>query len=113
MITRRNILLGVGAGVVLRPMLPACTSRASEQDAARLLRSRITTGTSDSAQLMRELIRYATLAPSSHSSQRAEIVDSLQLGRGAAHRRRTVYRRVGQPGHAALVSQSCDEPVLH
>ena len=69
MITRRNMLLGVGAGVVLVPTLSACTSSASEQDAAHLLRSRMTTGTGDGPQLMRELIRYATLAPSSHNTQ--------------------------------------------
>ena len=69
MITRRNILLGVGAAAVLVPALSACTSSASEQDAALALRSRMTTGTSDRAQLMRELIRHATLAPSSHNTQ--------------------------------------------
>ena len=69
MITRRNILLGVGTGVVMMPTLSACTSSTSEQDAARMLRSRMTTSASDRPQLMRELIRYATLAPSSHNTQ--------------------------------------------
>ena len=69
MITRRNVLLRIGAGAVWMPTLSACTSIAGEQDAARLLRSRMTTGTGDRPQLMRELIRYATLAPSSHNTQ--------------------------------------------
>ncbi len=69
MMNRRSVLLGMGAGAVLIPTLSACTSSATEQDAARALRSRMTTGTSDRHQLMRELIRYATLAPSSHNTQ--------------------------------------------
>ena len=69
MTNRRNVLMGIGAGGVFMPPLSACTSNASEQDAARLLRSRMTTSISDRPQLMRELIRYATLAPSSHNTQ--------------------------------------------
>jgi hypothetical protein len=69
MITRRNVLLGIGAGAVIVPVFSGFRSSNTEQHAARALRSRMTTGTSDRPQLMRELIRYATLAPSSHNTQ--------------------------------------------
>lgn len=69
MITRRNVLPGIGAGVMFVPTLMTCTSSVSEQEAARALRSPLTTGTSDRPQLMPELMRYATLASSTHNTQ--------------------------------------------
>jgi len=45
-----------------------CSSTASEQDAARALR-RPLAGGGEPAQVQLELVRYATLAPSSHNTQ--------------------------------------------
>jgi len=47
----------------------ACSSGASEQDAARAVRRQGTVDTGDQGMLMRELVRFATLAPSSHNTQ--------------------------------------------
>ena len=66
---RRNLLLRIGAGAGLIPTLAACTPSTSEQDAASVLRNRMTASASNPPELLRELIRYATLAPSSHNTQ--------------------------------------------
>ena len=47
----------------------ACSSNTDEQDIARALRRPITALPVDRAGMMRELVRYATLAPSSHNTQ--------------------------------------------
>jgi hypothetical protein len=68
MMTRRNVLLGAAA-VGAAPTAPSCSSGSSHEEAARSLRRPITANYSDRAALMRELVRYATLAPSSHNTQ--------------------------------------------
>jgi hypothetical protein len=50
-------------------MLVGCSSGASHDEAARSLRRPIAANTGDRAVLMQELVRYATLAPSSHNTQ--------------------------------------------
>ncbi|WP_231502326.1 Tat pathway signal protein [Herbaspirillum sp. RV1423] len=68
MLMRRKVVLGAVACSALSPALVACSSGANEQDVARALR-RPLAGDGDRALLMRELVRYATLAPSSHNTQ--------------------------------------------
>ena len=68
MLMRRKVVLGAVACGALAPALVACSSSAGEQDAARALRQPLASG-ADRAQLQRELVRYATLAPSSHNTQ--------------------------------------------
>jgi hypothetical protein len=68
MLMRRKVVLGAVACGALSPALVACSSTASEQDAARALR-RPLAGGGEPAQVQRELVRYATLAPSSHNTQ--------------------------------------------
>jgi hypothetical protein len=77
MLTRRQTVVGAVAGAALPklPMLVACAPNASHEEAARSIwrhgsesesgRANIT----DRAALLRELVRYATLAPSSHNTQ--------------------------------------------
>lgn len=69
MTTRRQVLQGAVACGVLAPSLVGCSPGASEQDAARALRGAGTVNTADHATLLRELIRNATLAASSHNTQ--------------------------------------------
>lgn len=66
---RRRVVLGSAACGALAPALVACSSTASEQEAARALRRPASIGAGDRGMLMRELVRYATLAPSSHNTQ--------------------------------------------
>jgi hypothetical protein len=66
---RRQVVLGTVACAVLSPALLACSSSVGEQDVARALRRPLASGGGDRAQLNRELVRYATLAPSSHNTQ--------------------------------------------
>ena len=66
---RRRVVLGAVACGALSPALVACSSGASEQDVARAQRCPLATEGSDRAQLIGELVRYATLAPSSHNTQ--------------------------------------------
>ena len=69
MVTRRQIILGSGAlGAVMAGSV-GCSSSVGEQDAAHALRRPLATDTGDPVQRMRELVRYATLAPSSHNTQ--------------------------------------------
>ncbi|HEY8908275.1 MAG TPA: Tat pathway signal protein [Rhodoferax sp.] len=68
MLKRRKVVLGAVACGAFSPALVACSSRAGEQDAARALRQPLAGG-ADRAQPQRELVRYATLAPSSHNTQ--------------------------------------------
>jgi len=69
MLMRRQVVLGAVACGALSPALVACSSSASEQGVARAQRSPLAGVGGDRAQLMRELVRYATLAPSSHNTQ--------------------------------------------
>ena len=66
---RRQVVLGGAAFGVVSPLLVACSSSASEQEVALSLRRPITTDGADRGALMRELVRYAALAPSSHNTQ--------------------------------------------
>ena len=67
MLMRRQFLLGATAGGIV--MSTGCTSGTSEDTVARALRRPITSGDGDGAALLQELVRYATLAPSSHNTQ--------------------------------------------
>ena len=69
MLMRRQVVLGAATCGALAPSLVACSSSTGEQDAARALRRPVTGDGSDRGLLMRELVRYATLAPSSHNTQ--------------------------------------------
>ena len=60
--------MGAVACGALSPVLVACSSSDAEQDVARTLRRPFARG-GDRAHLISELVRYATLAPSSHNTQ--------------------------------------------
>jgi hypothetical protein len=62
-------VLGAGALAVATPTLVGCSSGASVDEAARDLRRPGAAISGDRVQLLRELVRYATLAPSSHNTQ--------------------------------------------
>jgi hypothetical protein len=64
----RRAILGAVACSAFAPALIACTSLANEQDFARLLR-RPLTGSADKTLVLRDLVRYASLAASSHNTQ--------------------------------------------
>jgi hypothetical protein len=66
---RRQLVLGAGALVIATPTLVGCSFGASSDEAARSLRRPAAVNTSDRALLLRELVRHATLAPSSHNTQ--------------------------------------------
>ena len=69
MLTRRQVVLAAAAWGVTSPSLMACTPGTAEQDAARALRSPRPAGAGSRGALRRELVRCATLAPSSHNTQ--------------------------------------------
>ena len=66
---RRRLLFGMAACGVATPGLIGCTSAATEDAAVRSLRQPFAPHDGERASLMRELVRYATLAPSSHNTQ--------------------------------------------
>ncbi len=66
---RRDLVLGAAACSAAAPLLVACSSGTSHDEAARSLRRPIAANTGDRTALMHELVRYATLAPSSHNTQ--------------------------------------------
>ncbi len=66
---RRRTVLGAAACSLLAPSLTACSPVADEQDIARALRRPLSAGSADRVAMMRELVRFATLAPSSHNTQ--------------------------------------------
>jgi hypothetical protein len=66
---RRHVVLGAVACGALSPLLVACSSSEDEHVVARALRRPFAADGGDRAQLMNELVRYATLAPSSHNTQ--------------------------------------------
>lgn len=68
-LTRRQVVLGASACALVAPTLAACTSETREQDAARALRRPLADAAGERARLMPDLVRYATLAPSSHNTQ--------------------------------------------
>src|SRR5450830_533435 len=72
MVRRRQIILGSGVVGVLGAVatgLAGCSSSAGEQDAAHVLRRPLAANTGDPVLRLRELVRLATLAPSSHNTQ--------------------------------------------
>ena len=66
---RRHVVMGGLASGALLPALGACSPKASEQDAARALRRPLANPGGDRTLMMRELVSFATLAPSSHNTQ--------------------------------------------
>lgn len=66
MMMRRRFVLGLAALAATTPTLVACTSAASREDAARQLRR---ADAANDPSVLHRLVRYATLAPSSHNSQ--------------------------------------------
>jgi hypothetical protein len=68
-LTRRKLLLGAAALGVATPAMVACSPSPGHEDIARDLRRPIDTNTSDRALLLHDLVRYSTLAPSSHNTQ--------------------------------------------
>ena len=68
MLMRRQVVLGASVAGALAS-LTACSSGIREQEVALALRRPIAASPGDRAGLMRELVRYATLAPSSHNTQ--------------------------------------------
>jgi hypothetical protein len=72
MMTRRQFVLGTTAILGLPPTMQACSASAGSQGYDEVVRSiwRHTEGNvGDKSALMRELVRYAALAPSSHNTQ--------------------------------------------
>jgi hypothetical protein len=69
MMTRRRVLVGAAALGAVARTTQSCSSGSSHEEAARRLRRPITVNNSDRGALLRELVRYATLAPSSHNTQ--------------------------------------------
>lgn len=69
MLLRRQVILSAAACGMLSPALVGCSSSADEQEAAHALRRPLAGANSDHTHVMRELVRYATLAPSSHNTQ--------------------------------------------
>ena len=69
MLTRRPLVLGAAAGALALPAVTACSNSAGEQDAALALRRSSAPASNDFAAIRRELVRCATLAPSSHNTQ--------------------------------------------
>ncbi len=66
---RRNFMLGAAALGLASPALVSCTTSRSHEEAAANLRRPVAAGTSDRTSRLRELVRCATLAPSSHNTQ--------------------------------------------
>lgn len=68
MLTRRQVVLGTLAGAAV-PALTVCSPTISHEEAALALWRHGSIPPGDRGALLRELVRYATLAPSSHNSQ--------------------------------------------
>jgi hypothetical protein len=68
-LTRRELLLSSAALAAVTPAMVACSPRPGHGDIARDLRRPIDMNTGDRTLLLRELVRYSTLAPSSHNTQ--------------------------------------------
>jgi hypothetical protein len=69
MLTRRNTLLGAAAMGTVAHITQSCSSGSTHEEVARSLRRPIIVNNRDRSALLRELVRYATLAPSSHNTQ--------------------------------------------
>ena len=68
MLTRRQTALGA-IGYTLLPTLVACSANTSYEDAVRSIWRESNISTTDRAAVLLDLVRYATLAPSSHNTQ--------------------------------------------
>jgi len=106
MVIRRRRLLGAATCGALAPALVACSSDKSEQEAAHALRQSAALIRGDAAALRRELVRYATLAPSSHNTQcwRFQIQDQAIIITPDMSRRTPV---VDPDDHHLFVSLGC------
>lgn len=69
MLTRRQAVLGTFAAAAAAPLLTACSSSTGHAEAARAIWRHGSLAPGDRQATLRELVRYATLAPSSHNSQ--------------------------------------------
>jgi len=67
--TRRKFVLGAAAGATCTPALVTCASGASYEKAAQEIWRHGNFGPEDQAAVLLELVRHATLAPSSHNTQ--------------------------------------------
>lgn len=101
---RRRFVLGLAALAATAPSLVACSSGASREEAARTLRRPGLIN--DRSSLLHELVRYATLAPSSHNTQcwTFHLQDSL-ISIGADPSRRCPV--VDPDDHHLFVSLGC------
>jgi hypothetical protein len=68
MLTRRQIVLSAAATAAL-PAVVACSPNANYEEAVRTTWRHSSATPPDRVALLRELVRYATLAPSSHNTQ--------------------------------------------
>lgn len=66
--SRRQVLLG-GAALTAAPLLPGCSAHATYQQAVTSVWRHPSATTDTHAELLRILVHYATLAPSSHNTQ--------------------------------------------
>lgn len=66
---RRQFVSGAAALTVATPAMVACSSGANHEEAARYLRRPGNADLGEGSSSLRELVRYATLAPSSHNTQ--------------------------------------------
>jgi hypothetical protein len=69
MVTRRSVLAGAVAIGTVAPIMQSCSSASAQEEVARGMRRPMDVDNHDRTVLVRELIRYATLAPSSHNTQ--------------------------------------------
>ena len=67
--TPRRAVMGGVAAIACAPALPACSSKVGHEEVARTVWRHATGTPVDTASLLNELVRYATLAPSSHNTQ--------------------------------------------
>lgn len=103
---RRRIVLGAAASMVASPALLACSSKTGHEEAVRDLRKPVAIAPGDNAALLRELVRLATLAPSSHNTQcwKFAVKDSLIAIRPDFARRTPA---VDPDDHHLFVSLGC------
>jgi hypothetical protein len=66
---RRQFVLGAVACSAGLPAMVGCATSGDEQDVARALRRPLLVDGADRVHVMHELVRFATLAPSSHNTQ--------------------------------------------
>ncbi len=103
---RRHFVLGASAWAATASSLIACSSGAGYEETARSLRRPGLMNTSDRSVLLHELVRYATLAPSSHNTQcwKFRALDNLITLEADLSRRCPV---VDPDNHHMFVSLGC------